>query len=68
MGLLPHQAARELLLAEASGWPFIMKTGTMVPYANTRVKKHIARFTGLYHDLLNGRVEGDWLKELEWRD
>ena len=27
------QAARELLLAQSSDWAFIMKTGTMVPYA-----------------------------------
>ncbi|MFH1790992.1 MAG: 1,4-alpha-glucan branching protein domain-containing protein, partial [Candidatus Omnitrophota bacterium] len=32
-----NQAARELILAQASDWPFIMKTGTMVPYAHKRV-------------------------------
>ncbi|HPS19812.1 MAG TPA: DUF1957 domain-containing protein [Candidatus Omnitrophota bacterium] len=63
-----NQAARELLLAEASDWPFIMKTGTMVPYAHRRVKLHINRFTRLYEDIMTDSVDVDWLKEVEWRD
>ncbi|MFA5087570.1 MAG: 1,4-alpha-glucan branching protein domain-containing protein [Candidatus Omnitrophota bacterium] len=63
-----HQAARELVLAESSDWPFIMKTGTMVPYAQRRFKLHINRFTRLYDDLMRGTLDGDWLKEVEWRD
>lgn len=63
-----NQAARELLLAESSDWPFIIKTGTMVMYAQRRLKQHISRFTRLYNDLVNGAVDNDWLKEVEWRD
>ncbi|HSA30248.1 MAG TPA: DUF1957 domain-containing protein [Candidatus Omnitrophota bacterium] len=63
-----NQAARELLLAEASDWPFIMKSGTMVPYANRRVRLHIARFTKLYEDILQDQIDEDWLAEVEWRD
>ena len=63
-----NQAARELLLAEASDWPFIMKSGTMVPYANRRVRLHIARFTKLYEDILHDQIDEDWLAEVEWRD
>ena len=63
-----NQAARELLLAQASDWPFIMKTGTMVEYAQKRVKLHINRFTHIYNDLLNGSVDREWLKEVESRD
>ncbi|MCK5581780.1 MAG: DUF1957 domain-containing protein [Candidatus Omnitrophica bacterium] len=63
-----NQAARELLLAESSDWPFIMKTGTMVPYANKRVKQHVNRFTRLYNDLLNGTIDKAWLAEVESRD
>ena len=33
------QAARELLLAQASDWAFIMKTGTMVEYAKKRTQE-----------------------------
>ncbi|MEK6733393.1 MAG: 1,4-alpha-glucan branching protein domain-containing protein, partial [Candidatus Omnitrophota bacterium] len=63
-----NQAARELLLAQASDWPFIMKTGTMVEYAQKSVKLHINRFTHIYRDLLNGSIDKDWLKEVESRD
>ncbi len=63
-----NQAARELVLAQSSDWAFIMKTGTMVPYAHKRSRLHLARFTRLYNDLMNGTVDGDWLKEVEWRD
>ncbi len=63
-----NQAARELLLAESSDWPFIMKTGTMVPYAEKRVKQHVHRFTRLYNDLNNDTVDEDWLAEVERRD
>lgn len=39
-----NQAARSLLLAQASDWPFILKCNTAVDYANKRVKDHLARF------------------------
>ena len=42
-----NQAARELLLAQASDWAFIMKTGTMVEYATRRVTEHLRRFADL---------------------
>ncbi|MFH1995902.1 MAG: 1,4-alpha-glucan branching protein domain-containing protein [Candidatus Omnitrophota bacterium] len=63
-----NQAARELLLAQSSDWPFIMKTGTMVPYAERRVKLHINRFTRIYDDLKNNALDGAWLSEVESRD
>ena len=47
-----NQAARELLLAQASDWAFIMKTGTTVAYAKKRTRDHIARFTYLYRALV----------------
>jgi 1,4-alpha-glucan branching enzyme len=63
-----NQAARELLLAESSDWPFIMKSGTMVPYAQKRVKQHIGRFTKLYDDIKAGAIDEKWLAEVESRD
>jgi len=63
-----NQAAREILLAQSSDWAFIMKTGTMVEYANKRTKDHIARFDRLYHDILSSHVNEQWLKEVESRD
>jgi 1,4-alpha-glucan branching enzyme len=63
-----NQAARELLLAQSSDWPFIMKSGTMTPYAHKRVKSHIGRFTKLYENLRKGCFDEDWLAEVERRD
>ncbi len=63
-----NQAARELLLAESSDWPFIMKTGTMVAYAQKRLKQHLNRFYKLFNDLKNDCVDEAWLKEIESRD
>lgn len=63
-----NQAARELLLAQSSDWAFIMKTGTMVQYAEKRTKDHIGSFTRLYHDIRENNIDEAWLRELEYRD
>ena len=62
------QAARELLLAQASDWTFIMKTGTVTQYAVRRVGDHVSRFNALYDALLTGSINEPWLKDLEERD
>jgi 1,4-alpha-glucan branching enzyme len=63
-----NQASRELLLAQASDWAFIMKTGTTVEYAKKRTRDHIARFTYLHRTLLSGELEEPILREFEDRD
>jgi 1,4-alpha-glucan branching enzyme len=63
-----RQAARELLLMQASDWAFIMKTGTSVNYAVKRVKDHVLRFTRLYDQVRHGTVDEGWLTGLEGRD
>ncbi len=60
-----NQAARELLLAQSSDWAFIMKTGTMVPYAIRRTNQHIANFTGLYEQIKASQLNEGWLAQLE---
>lgn len=60
-----RQAGREFLLAQSSDWAFIMKTGTMVPYAVKRTQEHIANFTRLYGDLHAGSLDEQWLTDLE---
>lgn len=62
------QAARELLLAQSSDWAFIMKTGTMVPYAVKRTKDHILRFNRLYDQIKSNQIDDDFLGNCEWRD
>jgi 1,4-alpha-glucan branching enzyme len=63
-----QQAARELLLAQASDWPFILRTGTSPDYARKRVKEHLLRFTRLNEQLHHSQIDEAWLREIEWRD
>ena len=63
-----NQAARELLLAQSSDWAFIMKTGTMVRYAEKRIKDHIGRFSKLYHDIKEGIIDEEWLRDIRDKD
>jgi 1,4-alpha-glucan branching enzyme len=63
-----NQAARELLLLQSSDWPFIMKTGTMVPYAVKRVCEHTNQFNALYDGLKKGELSEEWLLTLEEKD
>jgi 1,4-alpha-glucan branching enzyme len=62
------QAARELLLAQASDWPFILRTGTSPNYARKRVKDHLFRFIALHDQLTKGGIDAQWLSEIESRD
>lgn len=63
-----NQAARELLLSQASDWAFIMSTGTMVDYATRRTTIHLRRFNRLYEDIRAGALDRDWLIRLEYLD
>jgi 1,4-alpha-glucan branching enzyme len=62
------QAARELLLAQASDWPFILRTGTSPEYARRRVKDHLLRFNRLFEQLMAGGLDERYLQRLEWLD
>jgi 1,4-alpha-glucan branching enzyme len=62
------QAARELLLAQSSDWPFILRTGTSPEYAKRRVKDHLLRFIALHEQLTQTQVDEQWLAEVESRD
>lgn len=69
-----NQMARELLLAQASDWPFLMTTGTAVAYATKRVRDHLRRFLALDEMLRSGAAlspapaDERFLRELERRD
>jgi 1,4-alpha-glucan branching enzyme len=60
-----NQAARELLLAQSSDWAFIMRTGTMVPYAVRRTRSHLMRFNKLREDIFSGKIDSGWLEKVE---
>ncbi|HNQ90757.1 MAG TPA: DUF1957 domain-containing protein [Verrucomicrobiota bacterium] len=63
-----RQAARELMLAQASDWPFILTTGTNPEYAGQRVTEHLARFQRLCDGLTTGELGAAWLAEIEALD
>ena len=63
-----QQAARELLLAQASDWPFILRTGTSPEYARGRLHRHLSGFTALHDQLLQARIDELALSEMEARD
>ncbi len=62
------QAARELLLAQSSDWPFIMRAGTSPDYARRRFKDHLLRFISLHDQLTATGVDEKWLADIESRD
>jgi 1,4-alpha-glucan branching enzyme len=65
---LLQQAARELLLAQSSDWPFILSTGTSPAYARQRFTGHIARFQTLSDQLASGQTDEPRLLAIERQD
>lgn len=63
-----QQAARSLLLAQASDWAFIMRSDTAKDYAFRRTRDHIARFNYLEHCVQAGAVDERRLQALEVMD
>ncbi len=63
-----RQAMRSLLLAQSSDWPFIMKCGTNVEYANRRIRDQLARFHHLVRGVNANRVDMRTLRALELMD
>jgi len=69
------QLARELLLLEASDWPFLVTTVSAKDYAEARVKEHVGAFDRLRAMLERVREGGtmtpedaSWLAIIEERD
>lgn len=62
------QAARELMLAQSSDWPFIMASGTMVSYARSRAEDHLIRFRSLVRQINEDAIDPAWLSALEQAD
>jgi len=62
------QLARELLLAQASDWAFLMKTGSAREYATKCTIDHLARFNRLHDQFVSNGVDEEYLRDCEWRD
>lgn len=58
------QLNRELLLAQASDWAFLITTGTATNYSVKRTKEHISNFLRL-EEMLESGVDDELLEELE---
>lgn len=63
-----NQAVREMLLAQSSDWPFIMKTGSVPGYARSRFTRHIQRLQKLLDQMEEGSLDPMFLREIEESD
>jgi 1,4-alpha-glucan branching enzyme len=64
-----NQAARELLLAQASDWAFILRTGTAADYARRRFETHVGQFQHIASALEQQQEPNDgWLARVEATD
>jgi len=63
-----NQAARSILLAQASDWPFILKSGTTRDYARKRITDHLARFNYLHNSIRKNNINERYLLALETMD
>lgn len=60
-----NQAARELLLAQASDWAFMMKTGNASEFADKKFREHIGNFFSLHDAVSTGQINDTELSFLE---
>ena len=63
-----NQAARELLLAQASDWAFMINSGSMTEYATARTKRHLSRFLRLKQEIEDHAIDEAWLAQVEVED
>ncbi|HKQ97886.1 MAG TPA: DUF1957 domain-containing protein, partial [Candidatus Polarisedimenticolia bacterium] len=63
-----RQAARELLLAQSSDWPFILRNRTTPEYARRRVREHLDRFARLATMLERAEVDLETVARIESQD
>ena len=63
-----NQAARELMLAEASDWAFIINNKTSVKYAENRFNSHVQRFSQLFEQLTKADIDLEELNKIEQMD
>ena len=63
-----NQAARELMLAQASDWTFLISMDQSSRYAEVRLVKHIDRCKELLRQIEAGQIDATYLKTLESTD
>jgi 1,4-alpha-glucan branching enzyme len=60
-----NQALRELLIAQASDWPFMMKMDSAAQFAEIKFREHISNFFMLCGDICLGRLKETAVESLE---
>lgn len=60
-----EQALKELLLAQASDWPFLIRAGTSAVYAEDRLRTHLSQAWALLDQIESGEVDEPGLARLE---
>ncbi|WP_269538684.1 1,4-alpha-glucan branching protein domain-containing protein [Cerasicoccus fimbriatus] len=63
-----QQLARELLLAQASDWPFMIRAGATKQYAEERLRRHFGRFQYLAMQMRSDSIDEIKLAALEQLD
>ncbi|MDY6989924.1 MAG: 1,4-alpha-glucan branching protein domain-containing protein [Thermodesulfobacteriota bacterium] len=59
------QAARELLVAQASDWAFMINRGDMSEYGTRRTKTHLCRLGKLRDQIESRSIDEHWLSMIE---
>jgi 1,4-alpha-glucan branching enzyme len=67
-GRILNQMLRELLLAQASDWAFMMKTGAFSEYASKKTIIHLERFYLLKSYLDKGFYNFEVIEDIEEKD
>ncbi len=62
------QALRELFLAQASDWAFILAQRTSWEYAQGRLTRHLDRFIQIDEQIKTGNIDESWLGGVEAQD
>jgi 1,4-alpha-glucan branching enzyme len=60
-----NQALRELLLAQASDWPFMIMKGNAAAFAENKFHEHMKNFLDLHKDISSGSIDKGNLLRLE---
>jgi 1,4-alpha-glucan branching enzyme len=60
-----NQSSRELLLAQASDWAFMMKTGNSSEFAQIKFREHLGNFFALHEEIVSGQIDRRGLLRLE---
>ncbi|MBI5076179.1 MAG: DUF1957 domain-containing protein [Nitrospirae bacterium] len=60
-----NQALRELLIAQASDWPFMITMGSAATFAEAKFREHIGNFFMLCRDIHRGKIREHAVESLE---